>query len=107
MITSKEKGLQRRIKQAVFENAKELDNLRPLKILKACRTRWLTHGETLACIVNHFKEVLTTLDTLVTQKKDEEAKGIRDQLSPPNSIMYLIPLWCPQSWVLCLSWANP
>ena len=32
-------------KKAVFKNAKVLQNMTPLKILKACTTWWLTHGK--------------------------------------------------------------
>ena len=34
------------IRQAVFKNVQILENMTPLKILKACTTLWLTHGET-------------------------------------------------------------
>ena len=36
------------IKQAIFKQAQEASNLEPLKVLKACTARWLTHGE--SCI---------------------------------------------------------
>ena len=39
------------IRQAVFKNVQILENMTPLKILKACTTRWLTHGETLICVI--------------------------------------------------------
>ena len=50
------------------------------------------YGETSVHVVNHLKQVLTALDTLVTEKKDKEAKGIRYQLLAPNSIMMLLLL---------------
>ena len=54
----------RLVRQAVFENAKIVDDLKPLKILKACTTRWLTHGETSAGVTSRFKQVIATLNTL-------------------------------------------
>ena len=66
------------IKQAVFENTQEAENLPPLKILKACTTRWLMHGETSIRVINRFKLLVAALDALFKDKKDPEAKGIRD-----------------------------
>ena len=40
------------VKQAIFENAQKVDDLKLLKILKACTTRWLTHGETPARVIS-------------------------------------------------------
>ena len=45
--------------------------------------------ETSARVVNSFKKVLATFDTFVTEK-NKDAKGIRDQLLAPNSIMFLL-----------------
>ena len=80
------------VKQAVFENAQKLDDLKPLKILKACTTRWLTHGETSACVISRFKQVMAALDALTNEKRVEDAKGIRDQLLSPSSILMLLLL---------------
>ena len=56
------------IKQAVFENAQEAENLPPLKILKACTTRWLTHGETSIGVIDRFKSLVISLDALFKDK---------------------------------------
>ena len=80
------------VKQAVFENAQKVDDLKPLKILKACTTRWLTHGETSARVISRFKQVIAALDALTNEKRDEDAKGIRDQLLSPTSILMLLLL---------------
>ena len=79
------------MKQAVFENVQELDSLKSSNILKACTTQWLIHGDTSVHVIHCFKQVLTTLNTLVT-KKDKETKGIRDQLLAANSSMMLLLL---------------
>ena len=52
------------VKQAVFQNAQEAENLPPLKILKVCTTRWLTHGETSIFIINRFTALVAALDPL-------------------------------------------
>ena len=51
------------VKQAVFENAQMVDDLKPLKILEACTTGWLTYGETSARVINQFKQVIATIAT--------------------------------------------
>ena len=78
------------VKQAAFENAQMVNNLKPLKISKACTTRWLTHGETSASIIGQFKQVIATLDTLTKEKRDEDEKGIKDQMLFLMSILMLL-----------------
>ena len=80
------------IKQAVFENAQIVEEMTPLKILKACTTRWLTHGETSIRVINRYKPLIAALDTIFHEKKDPEAKGIRDQLLSPDMILILLLL---------------
>ena len=80
------------VKQAVFENAQIADNLTPMKILKACTTRWLTHGETSVRVISRFKQTVAALDTIFMEKKDPESKGIRDQLLSPSLILMLLLL---------------
>ena len=80
------------VKQAVFQNAQKVDDLKPLKILKACKTRWLMHGETPARVISQFKQVIAALEALTKEKRDEDAKGIRDQLLLPTSILMLLLL---------------
>ena len=52
------------IKQEVFENSQILKNITPLKILKACTTRLLIHGETSICIIVRFKPLIAALDII-------------------------------------------
>ena len=79
------------IKQAVFENVQEAENLPPWKILKACTTRWLTHSETSIRVINRFKLLVAALDVLF-KDKDPEAEGIRDILLNPQIILMLLVL---------------
>ena len=80
------------VKQAVFENAQKVDDLKPLKILKASTTQWLMHRETSASVISRFSQVITALDALTNEKHDKDAKGIRDQMLLPMSILMLLLL---------------
>ena len=79
------------VKQAIFENAQILEGMPPLKILKACTTRWLTHGETSIRVIC-FRPLVAALDTIFTERKDPVAKGVRDQLLSPNIILMMLLL---------------
>ena len=74
------------MKQAVFENAQMVDDLKPLKILKACTTQWLTQGKTSVHIICQFKQVIA-MNMLATEKCDKDAKCTRDQ----NIVAYVNP----------------
>ena len=80
------------IKQAVFENPQETENMMPLKIVKSCRTGWLTHGETSIRVITRFKPLVAALDAIYKDKKDPEANGIRDILLTPEIILMLLLL---------------
>ena len=75
------------IKQAIFEQAQEGSNLKPLKVLKACTTRWLTHGESCIRIISRFHPLIGTLVVVFFEIRDTEAKGVRDQLFEPNLLL--------------------
>ena len=80
------------VKQAVFEEALKSMEQKPLKILKACTTRWLTHGETCNRIVSRFESLIGALDTLFFEKRDPESKGTRDLLLDSQMILMLLLL---------------
>ena len=80
------------IKQAIFEQAQESLNLKPLKVLKACTTRWLTHGESCIRIISRFHPLIDALDVIFFERGDAEAKGVRDQLLEPNLLLMLLLL---------------
>ena len=79
------------IKQAMFEQAQEASNLKCLKVLKACTTRWLTHGESCIRIISRFHPLIDALDVIFFERGDTEAKGVRDQLLEPN-LLLMLPL---------------
>jgi hypothetical protein len=80
------------IKQAVFENAQVEHDLKPMKIIKAVVTRWLTHGESCARVISRFEPLIDALDAIFQDKKDAEAKGVRDLLIEPDILLTLLLL---------------
>ena len=80
------------VKQVVFEEAQKSMEQKALKILKACTTHWLTHGETCNRIVPQFESLIDALDTLFFEKRDPESKGIRDLLLDSKMILMLLLL---------------
>ena len=66
------------IKQAIFEQAQESLNLKPLKVLKACTTRWLTHGESCIRIISRFHPLIDALDVIFFERGDAEVKGVSE-----------------------------
>ena len=72
------------IKQAIFENAQAEHDLKPMKIIKAAMTRWLTHGESCTKIISRFEPLIDALDVIYFEKKKVEAKGFRDLWLDPG-----------------------
>ena len=52
-------------------------NLKPLKILKACTTRWQTHRESCICIISTYEALAAVLDEIYTKTCDPETKGVK------------------------------
>ena len=66
-------------------------DLKPLKILKTCTTRWLTHAESCICIISRYEALIAALDEINTKTCDPETKGVSDLLlTPKNSLMILL-----------------
>ena len=65
-------------------------DLKPLKIIKACVTRWLTHGESCIQVIVRFEPLLNALDSIFMERGDAEDKGVRDQLLQPEIICMLL-----------------
>ena len=77
------------IKQAIFDNAQIEHDLKPMKIIKAAMTLWLTHGESGARIILRFEPLIDALDVIYFEKNDAEAKRIRDLLLDPDLVCTL------------------
>ena len=67
-------------------------DLKPLKITKACVTRWLTHGESCIRVIVSFEPLLDALDSILMERGDAEAKRVRDQLLQLEIICMLLLL---------------
>ena len=67
-------------------------NLKPLQILKAYTTRWLTHGESCIRIISRYEALIAVLDQIYTKTGDPETKGVRDLLLTPKNILMILLL---------------
>ena len=68
-------------KGAILESVQQIYGKRPLKILKAAVTRWLTHGRASQRILDCFKELLETLDQICLDTNEAEVRGFRSMLT--------------------------
>ena len=78
------------IKNEVFADMQWVYELTPLKVLKACTTRWLTHGEACWRIISRFEPLIDALDSIYTASKSPDVKGVRDALLLPANISMLL-----------------
>ena len=78
------------IKQSIFEEVQITHDLKPF--IKACVTRWLTHGESCIRIISRFVPLLDALDSIFCKRGDANAKGVKDQLLQPEIICMLLLL---------------
>ena len=59
-----------------------------LKMLKACVTRWLTHGKTIKRVSEIFVQIVDSLDNIFAKTRDPEIIGIRETLLKPEMILF-------------------
>lgn len=78
------------IKREVFDDTQRVYELTPLKVLKACTTRWLTHGEACWRIISRFEPLIDALDSIYAAKKCPDVKGVRDAILLPDNICMLL-----------------
>ena len=78
------------IKEAIFEQAQEASNVKPIKVLKACSTRWLTHADSCRRIISSFQALIDVLDVIFFERGDTKGKEVRDQLLEPNLLLALL-----------------
>ena len=64
--------------------------LTQLKVIKACTTRWLTHGEACWRIISRFEPLVDALDAIYNKKRSPDVKGVRDALLQPQNIFMLL-----------------
>ena len=80
------------IKQSIFQEAQMQQDLKLLRITKACVMRWLTHDKSCIQVIVRFKPLLDALDSIFMERGDAEAKAVRDQLLQPQIICMLLLL---------------
>ena len=66
-----------------IQKVQEAINLESLKILKVCKTRWLTHRESCISIMSRYEALIVVLDHIYNKASDPETKGLRDLLLTP------------------------
>ena len=59
------------IKQTIFEQVQAMAEVQPIKIIKACTTRGLTHGEAISRVISRFETILGALDTIAYEKGEK------------------------------------
>ena len=80
------------IKQAIFENAQVEHDLKLVKIIEAVMTQWLTYGESCTRKILRFEPLIDALDVIYFEKKDTEARRVRDLLLDPDLVCMLLLL---------------
>ena len=76
-------------KGAVLENVQSIYGKRPLKILKAAVTRWLTHGRASQRILDSFQGLLETTDLIYLETKETDIRGYRNMLKEHRIVFCL------------------
>ena len=62
----------------------------PLKVIKACTTQLLMHGEACWRIISWFEPLVDALDAIYNEKRYPDVKGVRDALLQPQNICVLL-----------------
>ena len=78
------------IKKEVFNDMQRVYELTSLKVIKACTTRWLTHGEACWRIISRFEPLVDVLDAIYNEKRCPDMKGVRNALLQPQNIFMLL-----------------
>ena len=68
-------------KGAILESVQNIYGKKPLKMLKATVTRWLTHGRVSKRILDCFRELVETIDQFCLTTAESEARGYRALLT--------------------------
>ena len=80
------------VKASVFGAAQTVEGQKNVKLLKAAPTCWLSHGDALQRLVSRFEPLVNCLDTLITDSRAPDVKGVWDKLLEPNTILILLLL---------------
>ena len=75
--------------KAVLAEIKEAEGkTNTLKMIKACVTRWLTHGQTTKRVSEIFVEIVESFDNIFAKTCNPEITGIRETLLKPEMILF-------------------
>ena len=83
------------IKKEVFNDMQRVYELTPLKVIKACPTSWVTHGEARWRII-WFEPLVDALDAIYNKKRCPDVKWVRDTLLQLQNICFYLlqSYWC-------------
>ena len=76
--------------KVVFHHIQAISGEDPLKMLKACTTRWLTHFKAITRVLERYDDLLTTFDTLYLKTKDTKYLNINVRASDPEKVCLLV-----------------
>ena len=75
-------------KFAMFQDVQQAYKLKPLALIKAATTKWLSHLTACTRLSYRFVQVLDVLDNIYNEKRNPEIYGIRAGLQKPVIAMY-------------------
>ena len=68
-------------KGAILKSVQNIYGKKPLKMLKAAVTRWLTHGRSSKRVLDCFRELMETIDQICLNTAESEARSYRALLT--------------------------
>lgn len=80
-------------KLCVFKRVQEVYGQKPLVLIRAATTRWLTHLHACLRVCERFGSIVNALDVIYTEKKEPEVFGLRHNLTR-KEIMGMVILLC-------------
>ena len=79
------------VRNAILEEAQIVEGTKPLKMLKAVTTRWLTHGQAAVRVVERYKSIIAARDTIFFERGDCEVTTVTcDQLLKKHVMLMLL-----------------
>ena len=80
------------VKASVFGATQTVEGLKNVKLLKVAPTHWVLHGDASQRLVSRFEPLVNCLDTLISDSRAPDVKGVRDELLELNTILMLLLL---------------
>ena len=74
---------------SILESFQIIYGKKPLKILKAAVTRWLTHGRASERVLNSLLEILEALNQIYIYKNESEVRGYRNLLMNHKVLFFI------------------